>query len=73
MLSCAVARTASLPDMPETLIAAAIQMNSQADKAHNNERAHALVREAAAQDAQLVVLPEKFNVMRNTKDYFENA
>jgi predicted amidohydrolase len=59
--------------MSETLIAAAIQMNSQADKAHNNERAQALVRKAVAEGAKLIVLPEKFNVMGNTRDYFENA
>jgi predicted amidohydrolase len=59
--------------MPETLIAAAIQMNSQADKAANLARAHALIREAAAGGATLVVLPEKFDLLGNTKDYFAGA
>src|SRR4051812_15131504 len=53
--------------------AAAIQMNSQADKAANLATADALVREAAADNAKVVLLPEKFNVMGNTKVYFENA
>jgi predicted amidohydrolase len=55
------------------MIAAALQMNSQADKAANLVVAERLVREAAAAGADLVLLPEKFNVMGNTHDYFENA
>lgn len=53
--------------------AAAIQMNSQADKSANLDVADRLVRAAASDDSSLVLLPEKFNVMGSTKDYFENA
>ncbi len=59
--------------MSETLIAAAVQMNSQADKAANMASADRLVREAAADGAQLILLPEKFNLLGNTKDYFAGA
>jgi predicted amidohydrolase len=55
------------------MIAAAIQMNSQADKAANVARAHELVREAAAGGAELVLLPEKFDLLGNTKQYFAAA
>ncbi len=53
--------------------AAAVQMNSQADKAANLAVAERLMREAAEDGADLIVLPEKFNVMGSTRDYFENA
>jgi len=43
--------------------AAAVQLNSTEDRARNLERADRLTREAAADGAQLVVLPEKFNVL----------
>ncbi|MBJ7458343.1 MAG: carbon-nitrogen hydrolase family protein [Thermoleophilaceae bacterium] len=59
--------------MAPKLIAAAVQMNSQADKAANVARAHALVREAAGKGATLVALPEKFNLLGNTRDYFAGA
>ncbi len=55
------------------MIAAAIQMNSQADKAANLDATERLVREAVAGGAELVLLPEKFNLLGNTKDYFEGA
>jgi deaminated glutathione amidase len=45
------------------LRAAAIQLNSNADKQRNLEIAQRLVRRAAAEGARLVVLPEKFNVL----------
>lgn len=48
-------------------------MNSQADKAANLAAAERLIREAASGGAELIVLPEKFNVMGSTRDYFENA
>jgi deaminated glutathione amidase len=43
--------------------AAAVQLNSTADKDRNLEVAERLVREAAADGAELVVLPEKWNVL----------
>lgn len=43
--------------------AAAIQLNSTADKRRNLEAAERLVREAAEDGADLVVLPEKWNVL----------
>jgi len=43
--------------------AAAVQLNSQADKDRNLEIAEGLVRDAAADGADLVVLPEKWNVL----------
>lgn len=55
------------------LIAAAIQMNSQADKQSNLRRADELVRRAADNGANFVLLPEKFNLLGNTKDYFAGA
>ncbi|MFT4049808.1 MAG: carbon-nitrogen hydrolase family protein [Solirubrobacterales bacterium] len=59
--------------MSDRLIAAAIQMNSQADKAVNLAATERLVREAAAGGAELVLLPEKFNLLGSTKDYFAGA
>lgn len=59
--------------MAPPLIAAAIQMNSQADKQANLQRADLLVRQAAADGANLILLPEKFNLLGNTKDYFAGA
>ena len=44
----------------ERFVAAAVQMASGADREANLTRASALVREAAARGAQLVVLPEVF-------------
>jgi predicted amidohydrolase len=38
--------------------AAAVQLNAKADKAANLDKADRLVRRAAADGAQLVVLPE---------------
>src|SRR5262249_52609665 len=44
----------------ERYVAAAVQMSSGADRAANVSRASALVRQAAARGARLVVLPEVF-------------
>src|SRR5688572_27204786 len=43
--------------------AATVQLNSQADKDRNLEVAERLVRDAAADGAELVALPEKWNVL----------
>jgi len=45
--------------------AAAIQLNSKADKGRNLETAERLVRAAADDGAELIVLPEKWNVLGN--------
>jgi predicted amidohydrolase len=44
--------------------AAVVQMNSGADVARNLEMAERLVRDAAADGAELVLLPEKWNLLR---------
>ena len=49
--------------MGDTVRAAAIQLNSTEDEDRNLERADGLVRAAAARGAELVVLPEKWNVL----------
>jgi predicted amidohydrolase len=53
--------------------AAAVQLNSNEDKARNVEIAERLVREAAAESAELVVLPEKFNVIGSPEQLFAGA
>jgi deaminated glutathione amidase len=53
--------------------AAAIQLNSSGDKARNLEGAERLVRDAAADGAELVVLPEKWNVLGDAEALREGA
>lgn len=50
---------------------AAIQMRMTADKAANHDRAEALVREAVAKGAQIVLLPELFEGLYFCKDMDE--
>jgi deaminated glutathione amidase len=54
--------------MREPLVAAAVQMNSQADLAENLGRAERLVAEAASRGAHVVVLPENFAFMGGDDD-----
>ena len=53
--------------------AAAVQLNSNEDKDRNLAAADELTRAAAADGAQLVVLPEKFNVLGTHEHYAEGA
>jgi predicted amidohydrolase len=53
--------------------AAAIQLNSTQDKAGNLREAERLVRDAAADGADLVVLPERLNVRGTDDDYAREA
>jgi len=53
--------------------AAAIQLNSTADKGRNLETAERLVREAAADGAELIALPEKWNVLGDAAALHEGA
>ncbi len=53
--------------------AAAIQLNSTGDKARNVETAERLVRAAAAGGAELVVLPEKWNLLGDSATLLEGA
>ena len=47
--------------------AAAVQLNSNGDKARNLAAAERLVRAAAADGAELVVLPEKWNLLADRR------
>jgi predicted amidohydrolase len=53
--------------------AAAVQLNSNEDKERNLSEADRLTRAAAADGAELVVLPEKFNVLGTHDDYVAGA
>jgi predicted amidohydrolase len=53
--------------------AAAVQLNSTDDKERNLASADRLTRAAAADGADLVVLPEKFNVIGEHDDYVAGA
>jgi deaminated glutathione amidase len=53
--------------------AAAVQLNSAGDKARNVETAERLVRAAAADGAQLVALPEKWNLLGDSATLLEGA
>ena len=53
--------------------AAAVQLNSTEDKERNIATADRLTRAAAAAGAELVVLPEKFNVLGSDEDHAAGA
>ena len=53
--------------------AAAIQLNSTADKARNLEAAARLVAEAGAAGAELIVLPEKWNLLGDGREIAAGA
>jgi deaminated glutathione amidase len=53
--------------------AAAVQLNSQADKDRNLEVAERLVRQAAADGADLIALPEKWNVLGTAEVLIEGG
>jgi predicted amidohydrolase len=52
---------------------AAVQLNSTDDKERNTATADRLTREAAADGADLIVLPEKFNILGEHDDYVAGA
>jgi deaminated glutathione amidase len=53
--------------------ASAVQLNSNEDKSRNLEVAERLIRRAAADGAELVALPEKFNVLGSPEQLSEGA
>ena len=53
--------------------AAVVQLNSTGEKARNLEAAERLVRAAAADGAELVVLPEKWNLLAGGKELLAGA
>src|ERR1700744_3420493 len=52
---------------------AAVQLNSTAEKARNLVAAEALVRAAAADGAELVALPEKWNLLAGGEELLAGA
>lgn len=57
----------------DTLRVACVQLNSEADKAANLEKAAVLVARAAATGADVVVLPEKWNALGSADVFRTNA
>jgi predicted amidohydrolase len=55
--------------MPDRIRVACVQMTSRQDKDANLERARALVARAASTGADIVVLPEKWNLIGSADDY----
>lgn len=55
--------------MPDRIRVACVQMTSRRDKAANLSRAEALVARAASTGADIVVLPEKWNLIGGANDY----
>ena len=55
--------------MPDRIRVACVQMTSRRDKAANLQRAEALVARAASTGADVVVLPEKWNLIGSADDY----
>ncbi len=53
--------------------AAAVQLNSEGDKARNLDTAERLVRAAAADGAELVALPEKWNLLAGGEELLAGA
>ncbi|MFL5894511.1 MAG: carbon-nitrogen hydrolase family protein [Thermoleophilaceae bacterium] len=53
--------------------ASAVQLNSNEDKQRNLAQAEELTRAAAADGAELIVLPEKFNVLGTHEHYLDGA
>lgn len=59
--------------MPDQIRVACVQMTSRRDKAANLERAEALVARAASTGADVVVLPEKWNLIGSADDFRATA
>jgi predicted amidohydrolase len=55
--------------MPDRIRVACVQLTSRADKEANLERAEALVARAASTGADVVVLPEKWNLIGGPDDF----
>jgi predicted amidohydrolase len=62
-----------MAEPPKTLRAAAVQLNSTSEKDRNLATAERLVRAAAADGAELVALPEKWNLLAAGEDLLAGA